>query len=405
MTLSVDSENRMRRIGKVMGINIRTASVFAGALALASCQTTNSSVATESASAPQSAQSALRPYYQSLKVSLPVAPAGASLASDETITRFAFGSCVNENLEMAFWDTIAAQKPQAFLFIGDNVYGDTGSTNAADIPTLSASYRKLSSRQQFARFRSQIPMMTTWDDHDYGANDAGGSFAFKEWAETIYETYWGSSAEVKSRPGVYESRVVGPDGKRVQFIILDTRFFRSDLARMPFTKERQPLGSYMPSTDPNATLLGSDQWKWLEQELSKPADLRFIVSSIQVVTDAHNFENWENFPKERDRLYGLLTQKGINNAIFLTGDRHSGGFYQEQVAGMSNPIWDFTASSLNFAFGDGDSGAREPDPKRTGGLWSVPNFGQIDIDWTARKVSMSLRKDDASVIEEQIVGF
>ena len=389
----------------MIGMDFKTASAFAAVVALAGCQTTPTSVATENVSAPISAQSALRPYYQGLKTGLPVAPAGASLASDETLTRFAFGSCVNENLEMGFWDTIAAQKPQAFLLIGDNVYGDTGSTNAADIPTLSASYRKLSSRQQFARFRSQVPMMTTWDDHDYGANDAGGSFAFKERAETIYETYWGSSAEVKSRPGVYESRIIGPAGKRVQFIILDTRFFRSDLIRMPHTKERQPLGSFMPNTDANASLLGDDQWKWLEQELSQPADLRFIVSSIQVVTDAHNFESWENFPKERDRLYGLLANKGVGNAIFLTGDRHSGGFYRQQVSGLPNPVWDFTSSSLNFAFGDGDSGAREPDAKRTGGFWSVPNFGQIDIDWAARKVSMSLRKDDASVIEEQIVGF
>jgi alkaline phosphatase D len=188
------SAKLVRRIGKMIGIDFKTASAFAAALALAGCQTTKTGVATESVSAPTSAQSALRPYYQGLKTGLPLAPASASLANEEVITRFAFGSCVNENLEMGFWDIIAAQKPQAFLLIGDNVYGDTGSTNAADIPTLSASYRKLSSRQQFARFRGQVPMMTTWDDHDYGANDAGGSFAFKERAETIYESYWGSSA-------------------------------------------------------------------------------------------------------------------------------------------------------------------------------------------------------------------
>ena len=372
------------------------------ALLLAGCTTTQQ--ASAPTPAPQSAQEALRPYYASLSTKLPKAPANPALSADTVITRFAFGSCVNENREMKFWDVIAAQKPQAFLLIGDNVYGDTRATSGADIPTLTASYKKLNARIEFDRFRRSVPMMTTWDDHDFGANDAGGSFAFKEYAETVYENYWGSSAEVRSRPGVYESRIVGPEGKRVQFIILDARFFRSDLASMNYRDPGPSLGWYIPNTDPKATILGGAQWSWLAGELAKPAELRFIISSTQVVTDAHNFEGWTNFPKERERLYAMLADKGVNNAIFLTGDRHAGGFYKASAPGMSKPVWDFTSSSLNFAFGKGDGGDKEPDPTRTGGLWGIPNFGQIDIDWAAKKVTMSLRKDDGSVIETQVVS-
>lgn len=354
--------------------------------------------------APQNAQEALRPYYATLDAELPKAPANPALRDDTVITRFAFGSCVNENRDMKFWDVIAAQKPQAFLLIGDNVYGDTRATSGADIPTLTASYKKLNSRIEYDRFRRSVPMMTTWDDHDYGANDAGGSFAFKEYTERVYEAYWGSSDEVRSRPGVYESRIVGPEGKRVQFIILDSRFFRSDLTSMPYRDPGPSLGWYIPNTDSNATILGGTQWEWLAGELAKPAELRFIISSTQVVTDAHNFEGWTNFPKERERLYALLAQKGVNNAIFLTGDRHSGGFYRTDAPGIAKPVWDFTSSSLNFAFGKGNGGDKEPDPRRMGGLWGVPNFGQIDIDWAAKTVTMSLRKDDGGVIETQVVS-
>ena len=370
---------------------------------LAACATT-APVSSESVVAPATAQEALRPYYASLKGTLPVAPPNASLASDTVLTRIAFGSCVNENRSMAFWDVIAAQKPQAFLLIGDNVYGDTRTTNSADIPTLTASYRKLSARQEFDRFRRSVPMMTTWDDHDLGANDAGGSFAFKEYAEKAYEAYWGASDDVKSRPGVYESRILGPAGKRVQFIILDSRFFRSDLVAMPYRDPGPPLGWYIANTDPKATLLGDAQWQWLEQELAKPADLRLIVSSIQLITSAHNYESWANFPKERERFYGMLSAKGVNNAVLLTGDRHAGGFYKTDVAGLKAPLWEITSSSLNFAFGKGDDRAREPDPVRTGGLWSVPNFSVIDIDWDSKKVKFSLRRDDNSVIEEQEIS-
>lgn len=376
--------------------------LFFAALFLSGCATTASQPAPSAA--PQSAQEALRAYYLARNAKLPVAPANPALAEDAVLSRIAFGSCVNENRDMKFWDAIAAQKPQAFLLIGDNVYGDTGSFSDADIPTLTASYRRLSSRQEFARFRQKVPMMTVWDDHDFGANDAGGSFAFKEQAEKIFETYWGSSKEVRSRPGVHESRIVGPIGKRVQFIILDARFFRSDLARLPYREQSPPLGWYIPNNDPKATLLGDAQWAWLEQELTKSAELRFIVSSTQVITSAHGFESWFNFPKERDRLYAILAKKKVTNAIFLTGDRHSGGFYNASVPGVSRPVWDFTSSSLNFAFGKGDGGDKEPDPTRTGGFWGIPNFGQIDIDWEGKKVTMSLRKDDGSVIETQVAN-
>jgi alkaline phosphatase D len=353
-------------------------------LALSGCAT-GSTKTGNIASAPATAQEALRPFYAGLQSKLPVAAPNPVLAEDTILTRIAFGSCQNENRSMAYWDVIAAQKPQAFLLIGDNVYGDTGSQWSADMPTLTASYRKLSTRQEWDRFRRSVPMMTTWDDHDFGANDAGGSFAFKEYAETVYETYWGASDAVKSRPGVYESRIIGPEGKRVQFILLDTRYFRSDLVRMPYRDPGPTLGWYLPNEDRNATLLGEAQWQWLAGELSKPADVRIIVSSTQVITSAHNFEGWTNFPREREKLYRLLSEKGVNNALVLSGDRHSAGFYKSDVKGLSKPLWDFTSSSLNMSLSErATAGDREPDPARTGGFWSIPNFGQIDIDWDAR---------------------
>ena len=374
-------------------------------LLLAGCATTGGSPSGGTTSAaPASAQEALRPYYASIRQSAPKGPPGIELDEGTTITRFAFGSCINENRTMAFWDVIAKQKPQAFLLIGDNVYGDTGTTNAANIPTLAASYKKLSSRQEFYRFRGSVPMLTVWDDHDFGANDAGGSFAFKEYAETLFEEYWDASDEVRSRPGLYDSKIVGPVGKRVQFIILDTRFFRSDLARMNYQEQSPPLGWYIPNVDPKATVLGDAQWKWLAAELSKPADLRFIISSTQVVTSAHGYESWYNFPLEREKLYAMLAGKKVNNAVLLTGDRHAGGFYKTDLGGLNRPLWEFTSSSLNFAFGKGDAGDKEPDPTRLGGFWGIPNFGQIDIDWATKKVTMTLRKDDASVIEKQEIS-
>ncbi len=370
---------------------------------LAGCTTVKEHVSREN-SGPISAQETLRPYYDSLEIPMPVAPPGPKLSPDSVITRFAFGSCENENRSMAFWDKIAAQNPQTFLLIGDNVYGDSGAVSDARMPTLLASYKKLLARQEFVRFRRSVPMLTTWDDHDFGANDAGGSFAFKEFSEEIYEAFWGVPETVQSRGGVYDSQIVGPAGKRVQFIMLDTRFFRSDLARKNYSDPAPPRGWYMPSNDPKATMLGAEQWAWLAGELSKPADLRFIISSVQVETDAHDAEGWHNFPLERERLYKLLAAENAGNSIFLSGDYHAGAFYKAAVGGMSKPLWEFSSSSLNFAFGKGDEGAKLPDSKRTSGLWAVPNFGEIDIDWNAKSVTMALKRDDGTVLERQAVS-
>ncbi len=383
--------------------------VGVAALALSACATTPMapevmSGAPQEAVPPASAQAALSPYYDGIpKSSLPVAPANASLSEGTTLTRIAFGSCVNENKSQAFWNTIAATNPQLFLLIGDNVYGDTGATWAADMPSLIASYAKLASAGEFAAFRAAVPMMTTWDDHDYGANDAGGSFAFKGWAETVYENFWQSPADVAGRPGVYQSRTYGPQGKRVQVITLDTRYFRSDLARFPFSEERRPLGNYGQNTDAGATMLGAAQWAWLEAELAKPADVRIIASSVQVLTEAHDFESWENFPNERARFLNELEAAGGANTILLTGDRHQGGLYRMKTS-IGDEMWEITSSSLNFSFGSGENGAREPDPYRVGGLWSDTNFGELLIDWDRGTVDLVLKRTDGQVLERATVA-
>src|ERR671935_24702 len=69
--------------------------------------------------------------------------------------------------------------------------------------------------------------------------------------------------------------LLGPEGKPLQVILLDTRYFRSPVKRSGRT--------VVPNTDPGATILGPAQWEWLERQLREPADLRLIGSSIQVV--------------------------------------------------------------------------------------------------------------------------
>jgi alkaline phosphatase D len=303
------------------------------------------------------------------------------------------------------WAQIAAQNPQLFLMIGDNVYGDSGWDADAGLESLRQAYALQASHPEFAGFRAKVPMMTTWDDHDFGLNDAGGNFPMRRWGEALYEEFWGSSDAVRSRPGVYESSITGPEGKRVQVILLDTRFFRSDLKRAAWTKDRPPLGGYLPDESFDKTMLGEAQWAWLEQELAKPADMRIVVSSTQVITTAHQFEGWTNMPVERNRLLDLLAGRETSGLVILSGDRHAAGIYKTAHKGQT--LWELTSSSLNLAFGNDNqrSTDREPDASRVSMFFSEENYGLVDIDWKAKALTMTLKGNTSTTLAQQTFGW
>jgi alkaline phosphatase D len=394
---------------------MRRLPILAATAALACAAAAPAPLLAQTASAPAAAPAslaadeALAPYYAQLRqrVTMPVAGPNPALSPATTLTRIAFGSCNHHLAPQHMWAQIAAQRPQAFLLIGDNVYGDTGWDADADLDSLRSAYATQASHSEFRDFRAKVPMMVTWDDHDFGLNDAGGRFPFRRWAEDLFETFWGSSETVRSRPGVYESHMIGPEGRRVQFIILDTRYFRSDMKRMAWSKDRPPLGVYIPQDDPAATVLGGEQWRWLEQELAKPADLRIVVSSIQVLTEAHNFEAWWNFPAERARLLTMLEGRAASGLVMLTGDRHSGAIYKDTSPGGKETMWEFTSSSLNLAFSSDveRSTQREPDPRRVTKFFSIENYGLVDIDWQARKLTMSLMGNTSETLAQESFGW
>jgi len=349
----------------------------------------------------------LAPYYEALarQVELPVAGPNPALAADATLTRIAVGSCNHQSAPQHMWAQIASANPQLFLMIGDNVYGDNAWDHDAGLESLRSAYALQASHPEFAGFRAQVPMMATWDDHDYGLNDAGGGYPFRLSGEALFETFWGSSDAVRSRPGVYDSSITGPEGARVQVILLDTRFFRSDLKRAEWTKDRPPLGSYLPDENLDKTMLGETQWEWLRQELAKPADLRIVVSSTQVITTAHQFEGWTNMPVERNRLLETLKSREASGLVVLSGDRHAAGIYRAQYKGET--MWELTSSSLNLAFGnDNDrSTQREPDAARVTKFFSEENYGLVDIDWKTKALTMTLKGNTSATLASQTFNF
>ena len=322
----------------------------------------------------------------------------AILDYSSPIQRIAFGSCLKEKDSMSIWNDIARHDPDLFIFLGDNVYGDLYKDDPRfsnpEMPYMRASYRKLKDSQTFANFRNQTPMMYTWDDHDFGVNDGGAEYPFKEKAEELFLEAWDipQSDVRRTRPGIYTSETIGPDGEKLQIILLDTRYFRGPLEKTD--EMNAPLKErYVPSNNPESTILGTAQWDWLKDELNKPADLRILVSSIQVIAEGHGWEAWRTLPIERQRLYDLLKDTGADNTIIVSGDRHSGAFYERSdVTGFR--LLEMTTSSLNapVSVWRARSGETriEPGPYRDGDPQMEANFGMMEIDWAARKVALEL---------------
>ena len=265
------------------------------------------------------------------------------------VERIAFGSCIREHRPVPAFDAINAFDPDVFIFLGDNVYGDTD-----DMDVLGAKYEKLGNIPGFQRLRDNARLLYLWDDHDYGRNDAGSEWAFKDQAKTVMLDFFREPVDSarRQREGNYDAVTLGPVGQRVQFILLDTRYFRSELLIDP---EASPK-NYLPNTNEGATILGEAQWDWLQETLTEPADIRIICTSIQLLATDHRFEKWSNFPVERERLLDLL--KDIPDALVISGDRHSA-----EVSLFAYPdnrvLPEVTASALNQARGLG-----EPEPNR-----------------------------------------
>jgi alkaline phosphatase D len=311
------------------------------------------------------------------------------------LTRIAVGSCADQKLAEPIWNAVLGARPDLFIFMGDNVYGDVSGKDPA-LPELSEAYRKLAEVPGFIRLRKETPILAIWDDHDYGVNDGNRTFAFKAQSKALFMSFWkvpADSARTK-RPGLYDSMTLGPPGARVQIILLDLRWFRD-----PFkpTDQRGAPGKqvYVPDPDPIRTMLGSAQWSWLEGELNKPAEFRLLVSSIQVLAEGHGYEKWGNFPAERRRLIDLIAKTKANGVVIVSGDRHVGALYR-QAEDVPYPLFELTSSALNRPATDITD---EPGDNRLGGLFNQANFGLVLIDWARQTVRLELHDVDGRVVE------
>ena len=319
--------------------------------------------------------------------------------SDTTISRIAFGACNNPRRNTnGMYQAILGEEPNVFVFLGDNIYGDT-----EDMNVLQKKYDELGAIEGFQKLSKQSKVIATWDDHDYGINDGGNTYSMRKESEKIFLDFFGEPENTarRKRPGVHTSYTFGPKGKTCQILVLDTRYFRDLVPRAKYKKGERPkniVGWYKPVTDTSMTLLGDAQWKWLEQQLQVPADFRIIASSIQMLSFEKGMENWGNVPHEFDRLMGLLKKHKAHRTIGISGDVHFSEISKKTVNGY--PFYDFTSSGMTHASA---GWSKATNSFRLGKAYAQLNAGVIDLDWTNKSATLrTIDKAGNTVLKHKV---
>lgn len=304
------------------------------------------------------------------------------------ITKIIYGSCIHQDHPQPIWQAINQQQADVFVFLGDNIYGDTN-----DMEVLAAKYKKLGSNVGFQQLKNNTPIVATWDDHDYGANDAGKDYPYKEQSRKIMLDFFEEPENSQRRTrdsGIYTSYYFGEGDKRVQLILTDLRWNRTAPAELTWYEYLWSLvnskGPYLATRGEGASLLGEAQWAWLAQELQKPAAVRIVASSLQVIPESSGWEAWAVFPEERQKLFDLLKNTHQQALFLISGDTHWAEFSRLQQADFH--LWELTASGLTEEWD-----LVSPNEHRVGAYYNKANFGLIEIDWQQGVINLSIHDE------------
>jgi len=266
-----------------------------------------------------------------------------------SLNRLLFASCNKHMKDQPLWKLLSREQGDLFIWGGDNVYAD-----GKGIGEVQRAYQHQNQVADYVAFKSEIPILGIWDDHDYGKNNGGHEFTHKRLSQQFALDFFGvpTSSPKRKQEGLYSSHTFGAGPEQIKIILLDSRYF----------KDITP-----------GSLLGEVQWSWLEEELlNSKASLHLIVSSISVLTPKTiHTEEWADYSAEKARLKNLLKKSG-RPYLYLTGDRHFSDIFTNDdeleflSSGMTHNAEGIVRPLIR---------AQYPHPV------FVRNYGVVDIKW------------------------
>lgn len=272
------------------------------------------------------------------------------------IQKIAFGSCNKESKPQNYWQVIAKQNSDLWIWLGDNIYGDSN-----NIEVIEGKYSKLFNNEFYKKFREQHAIIGTWDDHDYGKNNAHKEFEIKKESQKEFLKFFeeDSSSSRYEREGVYSSYVLGNHDQKIKVILLDVRYNADEPGK-------------------EADILGENQWEWFEKEIADTSiKLWIIASGLQVLPMDHKYEKWSNYPQSRSRLLKIFEKDHLKNVVILSGDRHHHEISRYKREKQSDVV-EITSSGLTHS---SNPLKKEKNRYREGQLYCGKGFGLLKFSW------------------------
>jgi len=271
------------------------------------------------------------------------------------------------------YQAMANQQADLMLWMGDNLY--FREADYASPSGMAARYWHDRALPELQPLLQNTPQVAIWDDHDYGYNDSGSSFIFKQTSLNLFKNYWANpSYGLPETPGTF-TKVSMNDA---DFFMLDDRWWRD--------------ANNQPEDDPHKQMFGQQQMRWLENALlESTARFKIIVAGGQMLNNGDNFEGWNHFPTEQHAFLDWLAQTHTKGILFLSGDRHITELLKLE-RGKDYPLYEFTCSPLNSSPAKGEI----DNPQRIAGtLVETRNFCRMDFTGQDTDRLLTLRVFDS----------
>ncbi|MAZ37930.1 MAG: phosphodiesterase [Crocinitomicaceae bacterium] len=219
---------------------------------------------------------------------------------------------------------MAKQDAQLMLWLGDNTY-----YREVDWDSKTGIYYRNTHTRSLPELQPLLSKMqhySIWDDHDFGSNDAVGSFYNKKLTLEAFKDFW-------ANPNYDISGGTGISGQfsynDIDVFMLDNRWNRTPIYDSAKGK-----------------ILGKKQLNWLMSSLKNShASFKLVMVGGQFLNPNKVYENMANYPEERQKLIDFIKDEQIMNVVFLTGDRHHSEVSEMELS-ETHSIFDITASPI-----------------------------------------------------------
>lgn len=299
--------------------------------------------------------------------------------------RFAFASCQHyETGLFTAYQHMVKEDLDLIAHLGDYIYEGAGRDKQLRKhvgPTLNeiGDYRNRHAQYKsdplLQAAHAMCPWIVTWDDHEV-ANNYADSISEKPEETTeqlLFKRANGYQAYYEHMPLRAAQMPKGPDmqlyrkiafGRLAEFAVLDTRQYRTD---QPCGDNNKPPCA--ETYDPNATLLGMEQEKWLSQTLEASQGVWNVLAQQVMMgridrtvgdVTAYSMDQWPGYEANRQRVLKFFADHPKLNPVVLTGDIHSNWVNDLQVDSSNEKSPVVATEFVGTSITSGGDGAEAP---------------------------------------------